>query len=85
MSKRFTLQTLRAILDEHVGVDISPDELTAADRLTMAELGVDSLAVFEIQSVVQRDFDVKLPAALLEMTGAQVVRYVDRYANGEAA
>ncbi|WP_040792245.1 acyl carrier protein [Nocardia paucivorans] len=85
MTERFTIQTLREILGEHVGVDIAPGELAAADRLTMEELGVDSLAVFEIQSVVQGDFGVTLPAALLEMTGAQVVRYVDRYVNGEAA
>lgn len=85
MSERFTIHTLRAILDEHVGVDISPDELTAADRLTMAELGVDSLAVFEIQSVVQRDFGVRLPAELLHMTGAQVVQYVEREPKAEVA
>ncbi|MGO4613591.1 acyl carrier protein [Nocardia sp. 2YAB30] len=85
MSERFTIQTLRAILDKHVGVDVSPDELTAADRLTMAELSVDSLAVFEIQSVVQRDFDVELPDELLDMTGAQVVRYVERKSSVEVA
>ncbi|MFJ9369743.1 acyl carrier protein [Nocardia sp. NPDC101769] len=77
MSDAFTIETLRAILDEHVGVDISPHELQKAETLTMEELGVDSLAVFEIQGVVERDFDVRLPAELLEMTGGEVVRYVE--------
>lgn len=85
MSAPFTMETLRAILDKHVGVDISPDELQSVDSSTMAELGVDSLAVFEIQSVVERDFDVRLPAQLIEMTGAELVRYVEHAMSVEVA
>ncbi|WP_433731586.1 acyl carrier protein [Nocardia sp. CA-129566] len=85
MSTTFTMETLRAILDKHVGVDISPHELQSVDSSTMAELGVDSLAVFEIQSVVERDFDVRLPAQLIEMTGAELVRYVERAESVEVA
>ncbi|MFE3056866.1 acyl carrier protein [Nocardia sp. NPDC059239] len=77
MSDVFTIETLRAVLDEHVGVDIGPEELERADALTLEEIGVDSLAVFEIQSVVERDFDVRLPAQLLGMTGGDVVRFVE--------
>ncbi|MET8870902.1 acyl carrier protein [Nocardia sp. NPDC004278] len=85
MSATFTIETLRAILDKHVGVDISPHELQSADSSTMAELGVDSLAVFEIQSVVERDFDIRLPAELIDMTGGELVRYVERAVNLEVA
>ncbi|MFE3000217.1 acyl carrier protein [Nocardia sp. NPDC059246] len=85
MFDTFTIETLRAILDEHVGVDIGPEELERADALTLEEIGVDSLAVFEIQSVVERDFDVRLPAQLLGMTGGDVVRFVELAFIGEAA
>ncbi|WP_433203149.1 acyl carrier protein [Nocardia sp. CA-107356] len=85
MSATFTIETLRAILGEHVGVDISPHELQSVDSSTMSELGVDSLAVFEIQSVVERDFDVRLPAELIEMTGGELVRYVERTVKVEVA
>ncbi|MEV6101998.1 hypothetical protein [Nocardia sp. NPDC051981] len=44
MSDVFTIETLRAILDEHVGVGIGPEELERADALTLEEIGVDSLA-----------------------------------------
>jgi acyl carrier protein len=85
VSAIFTIEALRAILDKHVGVDISPHELQSVDSSTMAELGVDSLAVFEIQSVVERDFDVRLPAQLIDMTGAELVRYVGHAVNAEVA
>lgn len=37
MSDVFTIETVRAILDEHVGVGIGPEELARADALSVVD------------------------------------------------
>jgi acyl carrier protein len=80
MTQPFTFTDLRAVIDDCVGV-------TEAVRLTertlhadFADLGLDSLAVYEITSTLQERLHITIPDADLDVltTPANVIDYVNR-------
>jgi act minimal PKS acyl carrier protein len=57
----FTLEDLKHILRTSVGVDESIDLDSDIIDVPFAELGYDSLALLEIASSIEQQFDVSIP------------------------
>ncbi|GHF69270.1 actinorhodin polyketide synthase [Streptomyces mashuensis] len=75
----FTLDDLRTVMRECVGVDESVDLAGDIGDVAFAELGYDSLAVLELASQVQRTWGVPLTdtPALEARTPGAFVAYVN--------
>lgn len=70
----FTEEDLNRILLQKVGID--PDTLEGAAEPTLEDLGLDSLAALEIQTIVKDAYGVELPENTVEMTTTEVVSFV---------
>lgn len=85
MSATFDIGTYRHILENDIGIEVDPQELERAEQLTLEDLGLDSLAAIEIQSIVKYQFGVDLPDEMSGMTGDEVVRRVQRALSEQVA
>jgi act minimal PKS acyl carrier protein len=78
---QFTHDDLRTILTDEVGLEVG--DLTDKLDVTFADLGLDSLAVVEVQLAVQRRYGVAMPDE--EAYAVTTVREALEYVNGRLA
>jgi acyl carrier protein len=78
----FGPDSLKEILTTNLGVsdEAVDDELTA----TLGELGVDSIGVLELQTVVRDQYAVELPETTGELNLGQIIDYVADSLKGAA-
>lgn len=67
-------QEIERILVQSAGV--TEETLRAGHDHTLEELGLDSLAVLEVQSVLKDRYGVHIPEESLELSVAQLVEFV---------
>ena len=79
MTRQLTMDQLRTIMRTCAGEDDEADLDGEIGALQFADLGYDSLAVLEIQKVIELEFGIGLPdEALEEMTTPErTVAYVN--------
>lgn len=77
----FTLDELRSMLQESVGVDESVDLGGPILDTPFSSLGYDSLAMLEIAARIQNQLGVPVPDELIELmtTPRAVLEYIDRH------
>jgi acyl carrier protein len=66
-----TAVQIKDILVSNAGA--SPDLLEEGREESLEELGLDSLAVLELQAVVKDRFGIEIPEEALEMSVSQIV------------
>ncbi|GAA3501775.1 acyl carrier protein [Streptomyces prasinosporus] len=75
----FTVDDLKRILRAGSGVDERTDLDGDIDDLPLAELGYDSLALLELVSRIEREYDIRIPDGDLDhtRTPGEAVAYVN--------
>lgn len=68
-------QEIEHVLVQSAGV--SEENLRAGHDHTLEELGMDSLAVMEVQAVLKDRYGVHIPEESLELSVAQLVEFVE--------
>jgi acyl carrier protein len=71
---------IEEILIRNVGAP--PELFSGRDDVALAELGLDSLALLELQAVVKERFSVEIPEHGLEMSVSQIVTYANEHLGG---
>jgi acyl carrier protein len=75
-----TSSEIERLLITKTGAD--PAIFDAAEELPLEELGIDSLAVLELQAVVADEFGLHVPDEALNMTVAEIVMRVNTQSAG---
>lgn len=75
---RVTPDQVREILVADTGV--AREALNGQDRTPLADLGLDSLAMLQLQSRIERRYGVELPDDALAMSVTELVTFVDERA-----
>ncbi|MFI6348038.1 acyl carrier protein [Streptomyces sp. NPDC050560] len=83
----FTLQDLKRVVDACVGADAVPEFDEEAAATPFADLGLDSLAVYEAVTRIQDEYGVQVPDADLDLlkTPEQLVGFVSGRLAGTSA
>jgi acyl carrier protein len=58
---------------------VSPQVFEGSDGDTLQELGLESLAVMELQAVVEQRYGVRIPDDALELSVAEIVTYIETH------
>lgn len=80
MTRLFTYTDLRAVIGDCVGVTETVDLTERTLDVTFADLGLDSLAVYEITSTLQERLGIRITDDDMDAltTPAHVIEYVNR-------
>ena len=78
-----TFDDVEAILVTKVG--LAPQTLAADPEGTLEDLGLDSLAVLELQIVNTKQYGVEIPDESGELNVGQIVDYINENATEQAA
>lgn len=78
-----TFEDVEALLVKKVG--LAPQTLAANREGTLEELGLDSLAVLELQIVITKQYGVEIPDESAELSVAQIVDFINEAAEEQAA
>jgi acyl carrier protein len=74
---RVTAAELREVLITAAG--IAPERLDGQETTPLVDLGVDSLAVLELQAVANRRYGVEIPDDALEMSVAGLAAFINKH------
>jgi len=74
--RSLTAADITAILARNCGLD--PDRAAADTSASLAELGMDSLAVLELQAVVADTYHVRIPDDAVALSIPAIVEFVDK-------
>lgn len=66
-------ERLHDILTTHIGLE--PEQID--DALSLAELGIDSIGVIELEKVLQDDYGISLPDESQAMTVAEIHAHIN--------
>jgi aromatase len=78
-----TFEDVEALLVKKVG--LAPESLADNREGTLEELGLDSLAVLELQIVVTKQFGVEIPDESGELNVGQIVDFINENIAEQAA
>lgn len=78
----FGADALKEILTTNLGVDREAVDESLA--VTLADLGVDSIGVLELQTVVRDQYAVQLPDTTGELHLDQIIDFIDDNLKGAA-
>ena len=78
-----TFEDVEALLVKKVG--LAPQTLAANREGTLEDLGLDSLAVLELQIVVTKQYGVEIPDESGELNVGQIVDFINESAGEQAA
>lgn len=78
-----TFDDVEAILVTKVG--LAPQTLAADPEGTLEDLGLDSLAVLELQIVITKQYGVEIPDESGDLNVGQIVDYINENASEQAA
>jgi acyl carrier protein len=78
-----TFDDVEAILVTKVG--LAPQTLAANPEGTLEDLGLDSLAVLELQIVITKQYGVEIPDESGDLNVGQIVDYINENASEQAA
>lgn len=78
-----TFEDVEALLVKKVG--LAPESLVANREGTLEELGLDSLAVLELQIVVTKQYGVEIPDESGELNVGQIVDFINENTTEQAA
>jgi acyl carrier protein len=78
-----TFEDVEALLVKKVG--LAHETLAANREGTLEELGLDSLAVLELQIVVTKQYGVEIPDESGELNVGQIVDFINETADEQAA
>lgn len=78
-----TFDDVEAILVTKVG--LAPQTLAADPEGTLEDLGLDSLAVLELQIVITKQYGVEIPDESGDLNVGQIVDYINENATEQAA
>jgi aromatase len=78
-----TFGDVEALLVKKVG--LAPETLAASPQSTLEELGLDSLAVLELQIVVTKQYGVEIPDESGELNVEAIVDFINENAEEQAA
>lgn len=78
-----TFEDVEALLVRKVG--LAPESLAANREGTLEELGLDSLAVLELQIVVTKQYGVEIPDESGELNVDQIVEFINENTTEQAA
>lgn len=81
MTQRFTFTDLKAVVRDCVGATETTDLTERTMETDFADLGLDSLAVYEITSTLQERLAISIPDDDIDTltTPAQVIAYVNEH------
>jgi aromatase len=80
-SKPLDGSDITSILVARTGAD--PALLEDGEGQLLEELGIDSLAVLELQAAVKTEFGLEIPEDALQMSVAEIVRHTNKGLAGE--
>jgi len=78
-----TFEDVEALLVKKVG--LAPQTLADNREGTLEDLGLDSLAVLELQIVVTKQYGVEIPDESGELNVGQIVDFINETAGEQAA
>lgn len=78
-----TFEDVESILVTKVG--LAPQTLAADPEGTLEDLGLDSLAVLELQIVITKQYGVEIPDESGDLNVGQIVDYINENATEQAA
>jgi aromatase len=78
-----TFEDVEALLVKKVG--LAPQTLAANREGTLEDLGLDSLAVLELQIVVTKQYGVEIPDESGELNVGQIVDFINEATDEQAA
>lgn len=78
-----TFEDVEALLVKKVG--LAPESLADNREGTLEELGLDSLAVLELQIVVTKQYGVEIPDESGELNVGQIVEFINENTTEQAA
>jgi aromatase len=78
-----TFEDVEALLVKKVG--LAPQTLAANREGTLEDLGLDSLAVLELQIVITKQYGVEIPDESGELNVDQIVDFINEAADEQAA
>jgi aromatase len=78
-----TFDDVEALLVKKVG--LAPQTLAANREGTLEDLGLDSLAVLELQIVITKQYGVEIPDESGELNVGQIVDFINEAADEQAA
>jgi aromatase len=78
-----TFDDVEALLVKKVG--LAPQTLANNPEGTLEDLGLDSLAVLELQIVITKQYGVEIPDESGELNVGQIVDFINETADEQAA
>jgi acyl carrier protein len=78
-----TFDDVESILVKKVG--LAPQTLAANPEGSLEDLGLDSLAVLELQIVITKQYGVEIPDESAELNVGQIVDYINENSTEQAA
>lgn len=69
-AKKVTAEEIRELLVSKTGAD--PEIFDGADGVPLEELGIDSLAVLELEAVLADTYGLQIPEDAIKMTVAEI-------------